>query len=76
MMKQLPRNPHAIIEIDRPGAGGGLLRWDSWEMKRRFKNVRVELVTNETSEARFELFDPKFRILDSFSGSNRCRRRQ
>lgn len=71
-MINLPSNPHAIIEITRPGEkdGQGLIVYDSWEQKRLFKNLSIELVTNETSEARFSFFDPDFRLLDEFSGAD------
>ena len=54
------KNPHAIVSI------GGIV-WDSWEQPRLFKSVTVDLVTNESSEATIEFFDPKFRVIDSFS---------
>lgn len=70
----LPDNPHAIIEISRPdvvdGDGQSLVVWDSWEQKRLFENVEVELVTNESSQVVWRFFDPKFRIIDSFSGAD------
>lgn len=71
-MNNLPSNPHAIIEIARPGAtdGQGLIVYDSWEQQRLFKTISVELVTNESSEARFSFFDPNFRLIDSFSGAD------
>lgn len=59
-MKNLPKNPHAIVEI-----GGAI--YDSWELPRLFKSVRVELTTNQLCEARWECFDPKFRVIDRFS---------
>lgn len=71
-MNNLPSNPHAIIEIERPGVtdGQGLIVYDSWEQQRLFEKLSVELVTNETSEARFSFFDPNFRLIDSFCGSD------
>lgn len=71
-MNNLPSSPHAIIEIERPGAtdGQGLIVYDSWEQQRLFERLSVELVTNETSEARFSFFDPNFRLIDSFCGSD------
>lgn len=62
----LPNNPHAIVEID--GANG--LRWDSWQHQRLFEKVEVELVTNQSSEARWTVFDPEFRLIDSYTGTN------
>lgn len=71
-MKNLPSNPHAIIEIARPGAkdGQGLIVYDSWEQQRLFQKISVELVSNETSEARFTFFDPHFRLIEYFSGAD------
>lgn len=68
----LPSNPHAIIEINRPGKADGeaTVVWDSWESQRLFKSVEVELVTNESSQAKWEFFDPKFRLIDGFAGSD------
>lgn len=61
--QNLPTNPHATVVID------GVI-YDSWEAKQLIKSVSVELVTNQTSEARFEVFDPKFRVINSFSGAS------
>ena len=71
-MKNLPANPHAIVEIERPGKtdGQGSIRYDSWEMPRLFERVSVDLVTNETSQAEWSIFDPKFSVIDSFAGSD------
>lgn len=65
----LPTNPHAIIEIARPGFtdGQGLVIWDSWQNPRLFKEVSVELPTNQSAESRWTFFDPKFRLIDSFA---------
>jgi len=62
-------DPHAIIEITRPGMtdGQGTVVYDSWKAKRLFKSIDVELVTGETSQATITLFDPKFRVIDSFA---------
>ena len=62
-------DPHAIIEISRPGAadGQGSVRWDSWEQKGLFKRVDIELVTNESSQATWTFFDPKFLVIDAFA---------
>lgn len=62
-MNNLPRNPHAIIEIE-----GAV--YDSFDAKRLVKQVSVELPTNQTAEARWEFFDPKFRLVDHFSGAD------
>lgn len=71
-MKGVANNPHAIIEINRPGvsAGEGRVIYDSWEQKRLFVSVDVELVTNESSQAVWSFFDPSFRIIDAFAGSS------
>lgn len=73
-MNVLPNNPHAIIEIERPGVpvgdGSGLVTYDSFQQKQLFQSVDIELVTNETSEARWSFFDPKFKILDAFCGND------
>src|SRR4051812_16710221 len=70
-MKYLPTDPHAIIEIRPPGGGGvGHLVWDSWEQKRLFKSVEVDLVTNESSQLTWQFFDPNFHILDAFAGTS------
>jgi phage protein D len=60
----MPRkNPHAIVEI----AGH---RYDSWRDKQLFRQVTVELASNMASEALFRFFDPRFRILDSYTGDD------
>lgn len=66
----IPHNPHAVVEIERSGMSGGeaLVRYDSWEAKQLIKEVNIELATNQSSEARITFFDPKFRIIDAFSG--------
>lgn len=68
----LPSNPHAIIEIERPGFTDGqrMVVWDSWANPGLFKSVDVELVTNETSKAAWSFFDPDFKVLDAFSGAD------
>jgi phage protein D len=63
----LPNNPHAIIEIDY---GESVVTWDSWANPRLIKSVNIELTTNESAEARWELFDPKFKVIDNFTGAN------
>jgi phage protein D len=72
VMKNLPPNPHAIIEISRPDAtsGPGRMVWDSWEHKRLFKRVEVELVTNETSQVQWVFFDPEFKVIDAFAAAS------
>lgn len=67
-MIDLPNNPHAIVEIDRPGQG--LAVYDSWDNPELFQSVNIELPTNESAEARWTFFDPKFALLDSFSGKD------
>jgi phage protein D len=71
-MKYLPTDPHAIIEISRPGVtdGQGRVVWDSWEHKRLFQDVEIELVTNESSQAVWRFFDPSFKVIDAFAGSS------
>jgi len=68
-MKNLPTNPHAIIEVQRPGFtdGQGLVVWDSWQHKELFEKVNVELPTNQSAQAVWHFFDPKFRLIDSFA---------
>jgi len=62
-------DPHAIIEITRPGMMDGQARvvYDSWKAKGLFESIDVELVTNESSMATIRLFDPEFRVIDSFA---------
>lgn len=71
-MTELPSNPHAIIEIERPGFsdGQGLVVWDSWQQQGLIKSVDVELVTNETCQATWSFFDPNFKVIDAFSGTD------
>lgn len=57
------RNPHSIVEV-------GGTRYDSWRDKQMFKQVTVELTSNMASEAVFRFFDPRFRILDSYTTSD------
>lgn len=74
-MKNLPKNPHAIIElgIEKTDSVTKKKTWtplgiyDSWETPRLFKSVRVELTTNQLSEARFDFFDSKFKVIDRLS---------
>ena len=65
----LRNDARAVVEISRPGFtdGQGSVRWDSWESKRLFKSVDVELVTNESSQAVWTLFDPDFKVIDTFA---------
>jgi phage protein D len=58
-----PRNPHEIIEI-------GGRRFDSWRDKQLVRQVTVELASNMASEALVRLFDPRFKIIDSFTGDD------
>lgn len=71
-MRDLPNNPHAIIEIERPGFTDGQSKvvWDSWALPRLFQTVDVELVTNESSQAEWSFFDPAFKLIDSFAGAS------
>lgn len=57
------RNPHAIVEI-----GGD--RYDSWQNKRLFKQVTVELLSNQASQGLFRFFDPKFKLLDKYTSDD------
>jgi hypothetical protein len=66
-MKIAPPNPHAIVEID---GGNGAVQYDSWEHKRLFENVEIQLVTNETSQATWSFFDPKYRVIDAFAAAS------
>lgn len=52
--------PHAVVEIDD-------CQWDSWKHKRLFEKVSVELVTNEASEAVWQIFDPELKVLDRYT---------
>lgn len=60
MKSPLPKNPHSIIQI-----GGAT--FDSWRDKQLFETVRVELTTNQLCEARWQCFDPKFKVIDRFT---------
>jgi phage protein D len=62
-MMPAKRNPHSIVII----AGR---RFDSWVDKQLTKRVSVELATDMASEASFTCFDPRFRILDSFTSGD------
>lgn len=68
-MNELQSNPHAIIEVERPGFADGqsLVIYDSFQHPELFQQVSVELVTNETSEARWKFFDPNFRLIDAYA---------
>lgn len=68
----LPNNPHAIIEIQKPGAtdGQGTIVYDSWTNPRLFESVYVELPTSESAEGRWTFFDPNFTLLDMYSGND------
>lgn len=67
-MKPLPTDPHAIVEITSiTPDGSSNVRWDSWEHKRLFESIDVELVTNETSQAEWTIFDPEFRMIDRYT---------
>lgn len=63
-------DPHAIIEIRRPGVTDGQDKvvWDSWQSPGLFKSVDVELVTNASSMAEWRFFDPRFKVIDTFAG--------
>jgi hypothetical protein len=65
----IPATPRAIVKIDRPGFtdGQSSIVYDSWETKRLIKEVDVELVTDESSQAVVKFFDPKYRLIDTFS---------
>ncbi len=54
------KNPHAIVEIDG-------FRWSSVDHPRLFQRVSVELSTGEASEAVWEIFDPKFVVINHYS---------
>jgi len=57
------KNPHSIVVI-------GGRRFDSWRDKQIVKRVEVELATDMSSQATVTLFDPRFRILDSFTSGD------
>lgn len=63
----LPNNPHCIIEIE---ATSGKVVWDSWKDKQLFESCEVELPTNQSAECRWKFFDPEFKLIDSFAGTN------
>lgn len=71
-MTKVPANPHAIVEIERPNFsdGQGTATYDSWDMPRLFQSATVDLVSNETSQAEWTIFDPRFSLIDSFAGSS------
>lgn len=56
----MDNNPHAIVEIDG-------VRWDSWLHKALFQRVSIELATGEASEAVWEIFDPRFSVINHHS---------
>jgi hypothetical protein len=58
-----PDNPHGIVVI-------GGRRFDSWLNKQLIRQITVELASNMASEALIRLFDPRFRIIDSFTGDD------
>lgn len=69
-MRELPSNPHAIVEITSTTPDGSSnIRWDSWEHKRLFESIDVELVTNETSQAEWRVFDPEFKLIDQYAAA-------
>jgi hypothetical protein len=55
--------PHAIVEIDGR-------RWDSWQHKKLFERVSIDLATNEASEGVWQIFDPEFLLLDEYTGDD------
>lgn len=58
----VPKNPHAVILL-----GGD--RWDSWTNKQLIKSVRVELATDQASEATLTVFDPRFEFINRYTTS-------
>src|ERR1700742_2130315 len=58
-----PHNPHAIVEIEGD-------RYDSWRDQQLFKQVTVELASNMASEGLVRFFDPRFRIIDKYTGDD------
>lgn len=56
-------NPHGIVEI-------GGRRFDTWRDKQIVRQITVELASNMASEALFRVYDPRFLILDSFTGDD------
>lgn len=67
LLNDYPANPHAIIELK---SESGLVIYDSWQQKSLFQNVKVELTTNESSMSEISLFDPNFKIIDTFTGKD------
>jgi len=67
-----PANPHAIVTIERPQFtdGQSLVEYDSWETKKLIKRIDVELVTNASAECEIELFDPSFKVIDTFASAS------
>lgn len=62
--KMAPKaNPHSIVII-----GGD--KYDSWVDKSFFKQVTVELTSNQASQGLFRCFDPRFRFLDKYSSGD------
>ena len=59
-LNAMDNTPHAIVEIDG-------YRWDSWLHKSLFQRVSVDLSTGEASEAVWEMFDPKFAVINRYT---------
>lgn len=69
-MRPVPTDPHAIVEITSTTADGSSnIRWDSWEHRRLFESIEIELVTNETSQAEWRVFDPAFKLIDTYAAA-------
>ncbi len=67
---RIPESPHAVISLQKPGSDEAEVAFDSWEHKQLFQSISIDLVTNESSQAEIAFYDPKFRIIDSFSGTD------
>lgn len=59
----IKRNPHSIVIV-----GGD--RYDSWVDKQFFKQVTVELMSQQASAGLFRVFDPRFKFLDKYTSGD------
>lgn len=66
-----PDDPRLILRIERPELSGGesLVTYDTTVTTQLIKNASIELATNQSSEGRITFFDPKFRVIDTFSSA-------
>lgn len=70
-MRSPAANPRAIVAIERPQLtdGQSLVEYNSWDAPRLIKSIDVEFVTNATSECEISVFDPEFKVIDTFAGT-------